>query len=292
VAVIGEQRIDITAAGVFITWRLVLELIFYIGVFCVSLACGRRWLARGQSSSAAAAQEEQQPDAEPDGGGAAQEEADELRQRLDSALLRIEGLEAALGSSHAALDAGRRQYHQQQQQHDAIVAAKVGELLLTEEALARVRTECERLRGALTTLERERTALGHEVAGLRGQLAGQQVLAAPIPPVVNPEPPGEDQEAEEAFYRGHVEREFSGKQLTDVLKKAGLAYSGSKKQQAARIGDHGNDFRRNRSTRQQLVYVSAVMRRGEARGLVPHISVIQNKDSCRLWLSEHGDWNR
>ena len=84
-----------------------------------------------------------------------------------------------------------------------------------------------------------------------------------------------------------LESEFRGAQLGDILKTSGRAFSGSKAYQVMRIAAPPDENRGDRPSRQQLIYVAAVMRRQQK---IPPISVVRNKRQCSGWLTEHGDW--
>ncbi len=75
-------------------------------------------------------------------------------------------------------------------------------------------------------------------------------------------------------------------QLSSMLKKAELPHSGPKGVQVARISENGG-IGAPRPTKQQITYVSAVMRRQQ---IVPPLAAVRDKDQCRLWLTEHGAW--
>ena len=78
--------------------------------------------------------------------------------------------------------------------------------------------------------------------------------------------------------------------LMDPVSQAMLGLRADMTLQVARIAEPyglNQDHRGNRPSRQQLVYVAAVMRRQQK---IPPISVVRNKRQCSGWLTEHGDW--
>ena len=90
----------------------------------------------------------------------------------------------------------------------------------------------------------------------------------------------------------HLAAELTSKNLTDILRGAGLAVSGAKQEQARRLALATNitasGVAATRPTRGQIVYVAAVSRRQDR--IIP-LQAATTKAGAQSWLSEFGDYN-